>query len=606
MMHTFHFLRPSWFLAFPILILLLWLHHHRRVGSDSWQAVCDPALLSHLLVTHSKNKTGQKYSFILFISGGLALFALAGPVWDQLEQPVFRQQSALVLVLDLSRSMDASDIAPTRLARARHKLVDILKKRKEGQTALIVYAAEPFVVSPLTQDAETIISQVSALNTELMPRQGSRPDRALEKAGALLKQAGVPHGQILLITDGLEHVPKESLNTAVAELQAQGHPLSILGIGTIEGAPVTLPDGGFLKDDTGAIVIPKLDELGLEFLARQGEGRYARLSVAEEDLEKLLEEDPVQRLNNADEARGMKADRWREEGPWLLLPLLPIAALAFRRGVLAMIFLLYLVTPLPAQALDWNELWSRQDQQGARLFEKKEEAAAAQRFKDPEWKAAAHYRAGEYEKSIQALEGIEHADAYYNKGNALAQLGRLPEALQSYDEALKREPTHADALYNREQVQEKLKQQNQENQQREGQGDQQQDQDTGDPSDTPKNESDRRNEQEKSQTNSDKQEDNTPGQTNPSQSPTHDDARNRPDHAQNDEKDKTTYPSDTPKNESNGRPPQAAPGERDESRQANEQWLRRIPDDPGGLLRRKFQYQSQQRRQTENNEEKAW
>lgn len=596
MMNQFHFLRPAWFLGFPMLILLLWLHHRRRAESLSWQAVCDPALLRHLLVAHSKSNTGQRSLSILFVGGGLALLALAGPVWDQLEQPVFRQQSALVLVLDLSRSMDASDIAPTRLARARHKLADILKKRKEGQTALIVYAAEPFVVSPLTQDAETILSQVSALNTELMPRQGSRPDSALEKASALLKQAGVPRGQILLITDGLEHVPKDSLNTAVAELKTQGHPLSILGMGTTEGAPITLPDGGFLKDSTGAIVIPKLDELGLELLARQGGGTYARLSVGEEDLEKLLSEDPAQRLKNQHEATGMKADRWREEGPWLLLPLLPLAALAFRRGVLAMIFLLSLMTPLSAHAFDWSELWSRQDQQAAHLFENKEEAAAAQRFEDPEWKAAAHYRAGEYEKSVQALEGIERPDAYYNKGNALAQLDRLPEALQAYDEALKHDPNHADALYNREQVQEKLKQQNQKNQQGEGQEDQQQDQETGKPSDPTKNESGTRNKQgtsgDKKDPDPDKQHDDTE-QANPSQSPANDDASSRPEHAQKDEKGK---PAD---------PAQAATGEQDESRQANEQWLRRIPDDPGGLLRRKFQYQSQ-RRQRENSEEKAW
>ncbi len=255
MINDFHFLRPLWLMGLPVLATLLWLYSRRQAVSRSWRAVCDPVLLSHLLVGGSeRSKSGSSLS-LMAISGGLALFALSGPAWKQLEQPVFRDQSALVLVLDLSRSMDATDITPSRLTRARHKVVDILKKRREGQTALVIYAADAFVVSPLTQDAATIISQVSALETTLLPRQGSRPDLALKKAGQLLKQSGIPRGHILMIMDGLENAPKEGVEAAMAILKSQNALVSILGVGSLTGAPIKLAQGGFLRDKKEALVI---------------------------------------------------------------------------------------------------------------------------------------------------------------------------------------------------------------------------------------------------------------------------------------------------------------------------------------------------------------
>jgi len=547
---------------------------------------------------------------VLFLSGCLGLIALSGPVWEQLEQPVFRKQSAWVVVLDLSRSMDAGDIVPTRLSRARHKLVDLLKQRGEGQTALIVYAAAPFVVSPLTQDAGTIIAQVSALNTALMPRQGSRPDIALKKAGGLLRQAGVTSGRVLLMTDGLDNVPQSALENAVSTLKNQGHRLSILGVGTLEGAPITLPDGGFLKDEKGAIVIPKLNEMTLLQLARLGGGDYARLSVTESDIAKLFAEEAAQRFETETEDTGMTADRWREEGPWLLLPLLPIAALAFRRGVLAVFLLFLMFIPVSAHALDWDSLWSRQDQRAAGLFENEDEAAAAELFEDPEWKAASHYRAGDYELSIAALEGIDSADALYNKGNALAQLGRLPEALQAYDEALKADPEHEDAQYNRAQIKARLDQQNKDNQQKqEGQG-QPQDGEEGEPSE-------QSNEGQENQDGEGNESDTEAANASGADGQEKDEAQStqqgeKGDPSESEEKQKAEdakgqeKQDETQKDGGLSESQRAELSEEGESQLANEQWLRRIPDDPGGLLRRKFYLQSQKNRQNGQNEEKAW
>ncbi len=611
MISEFHFLRPYWFFLLPFIVFLLWLYHRRKVQSRSWQAVCDPELLPYLLVGNAEGRKGRRVLFALALSSALALFALAGPAWKQLAQPVFRDQSALVLVLDLSRSMDAADIQPTRLTRARHKVIDILNTRREGLTALVVFAAEAFVVSPLTQDSETIASQITALNTALMPKQGSRPDRAMEKAGQLLVQASAPRGRILIITDGLENVPTTALKDALAELRQAGHSVYVLGVGTAEGAPVQLTEGGFLKDQNGAIVLPKLDEAGLVSLAQEGGGAYARLSVDDQDLRFLLAENPISTLRAQTGTTDFKSDRWREEGPWLLLPLLPIAALAFRRGFFVFILWTLLAMAQPVQAFDWESLWSRPDQRGARTFEEGKAEAAAKIFEDPQWKAASHYRAGQYQQSIETLSGIESADAYYNKGNALAKLGRVPEAIAAYDEALKRAPEHEDALYNKTQLQKLSEEQKQENGQ------------DGEPSEGEEGEQSEEAGQNSSQSPPQDQANNEPGDAQPDQDgrasdeqqsdQDADDAR-QAERAENkkegeEERDaeeaKREEAEENKEGETPSRMAQAESQEQDESQQANEQWLRRIPDDPGGLLRRKFLFQSKQGRGAKH-EDAAW
>ncbi len=616
-----HFLRPSSFALLPVIAVLLWLYQRRKVSSRSWRTACDPELLSQLLVGGSEGEAGRKGLYLLGLVSLLATFALAGPVWKQLETPVFRDESALVLILDLSRSMDATDIKPTRLSRARHKLIDILKGRKEGQTALVIYAGGAFVVSPLTQDAKTIISQVSALKTTLIPRQGSRPDLAISKAGQLLKQAGVPKGEVLLITDGLENVLKDALAEAQSKLLSSGHRLSILGVGTLEGAPIKLPKGGYFRDKHDRLVIPKLDEADLSAMAQKGGGRYLRIANDDSDIDSLFATSALRGLEDKQEDTGLKTDRWREEGPWLLLCLLPFAALAFRRGILSIIlFGLVLSLPPYANALDWDTLWSRPDQRAQEIFEQGEESSAATLFEDPEWKSAAHYRTGNYQKSIEALEGIQTPDALYNKGNALAQLGQLPEAITAYDEALKLDPEHEDAAYNKEQIEEQLSQDDQnQNKQKDGESSENSE-DSEDSEESGEQDSNKEEQEgEDSESGEQEEEQNQEGEDQNSES-----EQENQQESDSSEKEDGESEQDTQQTEPHEKEEQdesdsednevAKSGEQDElnetdeqkeSKLALEQWLRRIPDDPGGLLRRKFLYQSQQQPAT-NREEEGW
>jgi len=199
-MSNFHFLRPEWFLALlPLLLLLFWLAR-RRLRSRSWQAVCDPELLPHLLLGHSVRRANWPI-WLLLVGLLLMVLALSGPVWKRQPQPLFRQQSALVILFDLSRSMEVADLRPSRFLRARLKIADLLRQREEGQTALIVFAADAFTVTPLTEDRHTIESLLESLDPELMPVQGSNLTRAIRRGAELLQQAGLQRGRLLLVTD---------------------------------------------------------------------------------------------------------------------------------------------------------------------------------------------------------------------------------------------------------------------------------------------------------------------------------------------------------------------------------------------------------------------
>ncbi|MCF6323883.1 MAG: VWA domain-containing protein [Gammaproteobacteria bacterium] len=625
MIPGFHFLRPWWLLLLPFLMLVLWYLRRARLQSRRWQSVCDAALLPHLLISESGVRQRRGVLLTVALVGLLAITAMAGPAWKQLEQPVFRDQSALVVMLDLSRSMDATDVKPTRLTRARLKLIDILKQRKEGQSALIVYAADAFVVSPLTEDADTIVAQVGSLKTSLMPQQGSRPDLAIDMAQQLLAQAGATRGDLLLISDGLENVPTEALKSSMDDLMQSGYRLSILGVGHVEGAPIILPDGGFLKDSSGAIVIPRLDEVGLRDLAQQGGGYYQMMRVDNLDITTLLGGVRLTSESELKESQGFKADQWREEGPWLLLLLLPLALMVFRRGNLLVICLvaLPLMSMMPgsaeaeerpvsdSQPLWWSDLWSTPDQRASHAFAADDAEQAASLFEDKEWQAAANYRNGNYQQSIDALTGIESAEAYYNKGNAYAQLKQWQAALDAYDQALTRQPKHADAKHNRALVEEQLKQQSGESSD----------------DDSQSGESDEGGEQ--SQQSDSQQGESQPGESESNSSQDGQSGDQQQDGQSSDEMGDVPQPSgeegepsqqeqaqqmSEEGEESTDETPQASQAEeagdgdpseettataaelskaQAEIQQANDQWLRRIPDDPGGLLRRKFQYQSQ-------------
>jgi Ca-activated chloride channel homolog len=581
-MSEFHFLRPLWLLVLPIAVWAAWRVGTGQGGRSGWRAVVDKALQPFML-TDGGAVNQRRWPVLTALAASIiASLALAGPAWDRQPVPAYRTQEALVVAFDLSRSMDANDVEPSRLTRARIKLLDLLERREGGQTALVVFTANAFTVTPLTNDTRTISSLVNALGTDIMPSQGSLIEVGLQKSADLLAQTGVPRGEILLVTDATASPAAFRL---AESLRDQGTTTSVLAVGTEEGGPIPALGGGFVTDDRGQVVVPQLNVDNLERLAAAGGGRFARLSLGDSDLDQLFPANPVAGVTVAEDDE-READIWRDQGIWLCLALLPLIALGFRRGWVYVLVVGFALPTPKAMAFDWSDLWLRSDQQGQRAMERDAPAEAADLFDDPEWRAAARYRAGQFDASAAALSGIDTADANYNRGNALAFAGNLSEAIDAYDAALEIDPDHEDARYNRDLVADLLEQQQQEQQQQDQQGDSDEQQSGQD-----QESDDEGDEQQQAQNSSGSDNEGDPQASNEDQRGTDpgdsgEDEETEPELADGEEEGET--PQSLQAN--------ASPEELEDwaSEQAAEQWLRRIPQDPGGLLRRKFLYQYQQ------------
>ena len=606
MIDQFHFLRPGWLLALIVLGMVLWLLRRRGYESGNWRAVIDARLLPHVLSADGGRST-NRLPWILGVVTMLAIIALAGPTWEKRQQSMYQQHSALVVALDLSRSMDATDIRPTRLTRARHKIADILNLRAEGQSALVVYAADAFAVTPLTSDVETILALLPDLETGLMPAQGTRADRALERALELFDNSAVRRGDVLLVTDGISDLEVQRIEALLDK--HPGQRLSVLAIGTADGGPVPLKNGGFLKDSGGDIVITRLNAENMHHIVNLGSGAFATISSDDIDINTLnyiMESG----LDDSDaQLSDRSADLWRELGPTLLLFALPLAALAFRRGLIWIAPIFLLVLPPEADAVDWKSLWQNSDQQALQLYQQGQHQQAAELFNDQAWQATAKYHAGDYSAAAEGWQRQEGEDAEYNHANALAQQGRYQEALAAYDRLLEQNPEHQDARFNRQAIEDWLKQQQQQQQQQQQDGQSQQQQ-PGDSKDGQQQQQSGESEDGQQQGQQSAREADEPGDGESlgnepgdesmqdgqgSEAPQAGDDQARDEAADGQSAEQSQQVPQAGESEAQQDSDSMANLDQQMSEQAAQQWLRKIPDDPGGLLRRKFLYQYRQR-----------
>jgi len=566
-----YWFRPWWLLLLPVLGWLIWQLWHRQKRAGRWQMILPPAF--HAALLSGGGGRDSKLPWItLAIAWVLTVLALLGPSWQRVEQLSQKPADPVVVVLELTPEMLATDVAPNRLEQARRKLLDLLQNRSDAQTAIVVYAGSAHTLVPLSDDLSTSRNLLDALKPSLMPVAGHRADLAVTKALSLLHQADLGEGRILLIGSTLTDLEREGIQQA---LDGKSTQFLMLGIGTAEGAPVAQEDGSFLKDDQGAILVPHLDSPSLKAFANDLGGRYHQARLDDSDLRGLGLLDGPRNLRN--DGQTLRLDTWADQGYWLLLPLLLLAACAGRRGWLFCLLPLLLALPQPSYALDFQDLWLRPDQRGLHLLKQGHPAKAAQHFEDPQWQGVALYEAGDYVGAAQRFAEGNDAHAHYNRGNALARSGDLEAALDAYDQALERQPDLRPAQTNKALVESLLKQKN-----------------TPPPVEPDKNPGEQTD---------------TPAQEPPPGAATHPSDSGEPQtEAQQAALEANQSPSTPAKPGTNEVPgselgdeqtttPPLRPANENidgEQRQALEQWLRKIPDDPGELLRRKFWYEQQQ------------
>ena len=598
--NNLHFIRPMVLWSLPLVLFIVWKLQNNNAKDDAWSKICDPHLLNAIKIKSAGK--GSKWSSLLWPISIISVLAIAGPAFRKLPTPVIKNQSALIIALDVSKSMLADDIKPNRLERAKFKINDILDKRKDGQTALLVYSGDAFVVTPLTDDTETIALMLKAISPDIMPVQGSRVDIALLKAQELLQQAGYISGDVILIADGSNGKKAEK---AAKKLVASRIRTSVLAIGTKDGSPIPSAKG-FLKDRSGNIVIPKLEISELSYLASTGNGKFAQISGDSSDIDYLLpkkvENDENKKTENKDES--YDTEKFIDEGPWLTLLLLPLFVLLFRKGLLLSLFLLVgLNSPQSSYAFEWSDLWLNANQKAAKQITNGQHEQAFETANSDEWKATAAFRKKDYQKATE-LFNDGSADGFYNQGNALAASGKLEEALKSYEASLDLRPDDEDTLYNKEQVEKALEKQKQEQEKQDKENQDKQDQENKDQDKSNQEKQDgEKNKDEQQQGDESKEGENKDQSDNPEQQ------EKESEQGEMTEEEKKKQEEERKKLEQADKEAQEEQkqherkevkmtpeemAENAENKEAIEQWLRRIPDDPGGLLRRKFYYQYNQ------------
>ena len=648
---NFHFVRPLWLLAIIVLLFVLRLLKKHRFHQSPWQKFLPPHLSGVLVegASNSSAPTKQPLYERMFLTrplfiGLLSIIALAGPAWQKLPQPVYQTERGSVLIMDMSYSMYATDIKPNRLTRARFKAIDLLNKINDGDVGLIAYAGDAFVISPLTQDIKNIELLLPSLTPEIMPKLGANPYAALTLAHEMLTNAGHLTGDIYWFTDDVD---KEELSDIYDWSSNFGHRLNILGIGSPNGAPIKLPSGELLKDNNGAIVVPRLPIKKLQSLASRGQGNYQTISNGDSDIDNLISSfDVLDNNNNKQQPSQQTGDQWQEQGAWLLLLVLPLALSYFRRGgailvlpltCFPLLFLLSfsLISPVsyanessvnnenkPTPSFlqkTWQGLWQTQDQQAQQQYDQENYQSAAQQFENSQWQGSAHYKAGNYQEALDAFtqgEQSETADSLYNQGNALARMQKYEEAIEAYEQALKKNPDLQDAKDNIEKLKEQQKQEQNKNDQSEG--DKSKDEKSED--DASENKDDKQQKQDKdsqqeSQDESDKKQDQQSSEDSANESQQKDkqqeQSQNESDKKESEnESEQEAKQAEESKQEGKDKTAAqvAAEQQAKETTQKHQQLLNKVTDDPYLLLRNKMQLEYQKRRQDGASQEvnKKW
>jgi Ca-activated chloride channel family protein len=424
---AFHFLRPLWLLLIVpgLLLPVLWLRRHdlRR----QLEGIIAPHLVEHLMIT-PKEQRRLRPVHLLGASLVLGALAAAGPTWVQDTPDFLDDRAPLIIAVDLSPSMDADDVPPTRLAAAKHTLHDLVLRRAGARTALIAYAGNAHLVLPVTEDPALLDTFIQALATDLMSTPGKDALGAIDLALKLLAAEQTP-GTLVLLTDGGD----ASQFPAIAK-RVSGSPLQVLvlAVGSQSAA------AGF-------------DEQGLKALAKAANAPLGSLSLNDDDLDWV--ELHAQRHFKA--AQGDDAQlHWKDAGYWLCWPLLLIVLATLRRGwrvnwLPGMLLALLLGgSAEPARAGALADAFFTADQQGRWAFEQGHYPQAATRFHDPYWKGIAAYQAADFEAALVSLGKVDSAPAWFYQGNSYVRLFKFPQAIAAYQQALRLQPSFAEAKAN--------------------------------------------------------------------------------------------------------------------------------------------------------------
>lgn len=631
----FTFIRPAvlWLLIPALALFFIAFIKHKKQSADNLIA----PHLAPFIMNESNTKASQPL-WLVAVFCCLAIIFSAGPSFEEKQVPVFQSKSARVIVMDMSYSMYSTDIAPNRLMQSRFKALDMIELFKEGDTALVAYAGSAFTISPLTNDATTLTNLIPSLSPDIMPDKGSNVLAGLDMAKELLTQAGYIDGDIILVTDGIDQEEQSDITSFTSN---SSYRLNIYGVGTEQGAPIKLPEGGFLKDSYGQIVIPTINISRLKSLATRSGGKFALYQPSSSDIATFAPSANSELLKDEKQSHAL----WRiDAGIYGLLILLPLGLYLFRSAAFTGAFLVLSVLPTQqASALELPSFLKNTDQQALDAYKNKDFERAAN-ADSSSLKGSALYQQGNFDAALEAFSKDKSATGFYNYANALAKSGQLEQAIDAYKQAQTLQPNFSEAADNQALVEQLLEQQqqqqegdSQDNQQQSDQSEQQNNQQS-DQSQQGEN-SDSQSEQSQGEQSQDQQgepsdESDTEQDQQSAESGSQSDKQNEPEletqpqanqeqkqpEQTNEEQAENTQPqtaqqqtlTDEQKQNAQQQAAQAQASEltneeKEKAQQLN-QLLRKVPDDPAILLRNKMQLEAQKRQyqRRPTGVEKSW
>jgi Ca-activated chloride channel family protein len=417
-LQAFHFLRPIWLLGL-IGVALLWylVRPHRALA-----AADSDHIAPHLAAALRVGGEGRRRFYpIDGVALGLMLLTLAaaGPTWSRMPNPLVAETAPLVVAMKVTESMESPDLAPSRMERARFKVMDLVAARAGARTALVAYAGSAHRVSPLTEDPNILRPLLEGLSPAIMPEPGANATAALELASGIISEAQ-SDGAVLFVLDDLDPTDVAAFN-ALTDL-----PVVFL-LALPEGQSVAQLDG----IDGATVVHMTADDSDITQVERRLRSAHRAALLADERL------------------------AWEDRGPWFIWPAALLALLWFRRGWtmrwgLAAILLLSLQVPGTARADGWRDWFLTPDQQGWIAYQRKEFDKAADVFADPMWRGQAMMRAGRYEEAADLFNRLDTPEAAFAEGMARLRNREYRPGARAYEKALERRPGWDAAERNRD------------------------------------------------------------------------------------------------------------------------------------------------------------
>ena len=421
----FHFLRPYWLIGLILPVLIYLKSYSQQKAESAWIKVCDENLLDFLLIKSNGEK--RKWPMISAVVAVLFLVvALAGPTWSKKSNPALSVENPVMIMLNMSGDMWQKDVSPSRIERAKYVIKDLVKTLKNTESGLIVYSKEPFMITPLTEDAAIIDNLLPALEMNIMPENGDRLDRAIDLAVERMQEAALPSGNIVVLTANVGERFDAALESA-SKAAAAGYDVDIVNMSS-------------QNNDK------------LKMVAEKGRGLYISYNKGLDLLIKKINDITAKEIKQSQNMQTV----WNDMG-WYFLWLPALLLLGyFRRGLLVIV-VMFLLFGQPVQA-SW---FLNDNQEALKNFKEQNYGAAAEKFTDTQWKASAAYKSGDYDAAFKNFAKGNDVTALYNQGNALAKGGKIDEAIKKYEEVLQHKPDFEDAKFNLEYLKKQQKQNNQ-------------------------------------------------------------------------------------------------------------------------------------------------